>query len=81
MKKSRGFCCFLSVIFYLFTFLPFITSILLLDDLFASFQNIRLDIGDALLRTTVSATGGNIDRVVVNMIHGDIIHHDISFYL
>ena len=78
MKKSRGFCCFLSVIFYIFTFY---TSILLLDDLFASFQNIRLDIGDALLRTTVSATGGNIDRVVVNMIHGDIIHHDISFYL
>ena len=33
--------------------------------------------GGALLRTTVSATGGNVDRVVVNMIHGDIIHHDI----
>ena len=33
--------------------------------------------GGALLRTTVPATGGNVDRVVVNMIHSDVIHHDI----
>lgn len=33
--------------------------------------------GGALLRTTVSATGGDVDRVVVNMVHGDVVYHDI----
>lgn len=78
MKKSRGFCCFL--LSFTFNFLLSITSILLLDHQLASFLNIRLDIGGALLRTTVSAISGNDDRVVVNMIHSDVIHHDISFY-
>lgn len=54
MKKSRGFCRFLSVTFY---FLPFITSILLLDDQFASFLNIRLDIGNALVLHIIQHDG------------------------
>lgn len=54
MKKSRAFAVFFQLSF---TFLPFITSILLLDDQFASFLNIRLDIGDALVLHIIQHDG------------------------
>lgn len=63
MKSLGAFAVFL--LSFTFNFLLSITSILLLDHQLASFLNIRLDIGGALLRTTVSATSGNDDRVVV----------------